>query len=143
MNDDEFLAGFEACTLDRSVWTHEAHVRMAWLYLGHYSLTEATQRAQSGIRKLNTVFTAAQPAKPSSNGQDPQGGYHDTITVAFVRLIAARFRDGESFETFRDRNPDLFDRTLTALHRHYTKDCLNSAEARNTFIEPNLEQLPD
>jgi hypothetical protein len=140
MTDDEFLAGFEACTLARPVWTHEAHVRMAWLYLSQYSLAETTERARSGIRKLNASFTSSQPSKPQH--ESSTGGYHDTITVAFVRLIAARFRASDSFDAFRERNPDLFDRTLTALHRHYTKDRLNSAEARINFIEPDLEKLP-
>jgi hypothetical protein len=141
MSDDEFLAGFEACTLARSVWTHEAHVRMAWLYLSRYSLTEAIERAQIGIRKLNAAFIAAQPPKPQRESS-PQGGYHDTITVAFVRLIAARFRGDDTFETFHNLNPDLFDRTLTSLHRHYTQELLNSPEARIKFIEPDLEKLP-
>ena len=33
MTDDEFLAAFEAAAIPRKDWTHEAHVRMAWLYL--------------------------------------------------------------------------------------------------------------
>jgi hypothetical protein len=148
MNDDEFLAGFEACTLARPEWTHEAHVRMAWLYLTRYPLSEALERVRSGIRQLNDTFSKAEPVQEQSRfpcGQRPKqsGGYHDTITVAFVRLIAARLRDDDTFLAFRDRNPDLFDRTLTALLRHYTKKRLHSAKAKRTFIEPDLEKLPE
>ena len=31
MTDDEFLVAFEAAAIARKDWTHEAHVRMAWL----------------------------------------------------------------------------------------------------------------
>ncbi len=147
MNDDEFLAGFEACTLARSEWTHEAHVRMAWLYLTRYPLSEALKRVRSGIQQLNDTFSKAETVQEQSRppcGHQPKqsGGYHDTITVAFVRLIAARLRDDDTFLAFRDRNPDLFDHTLTALLRHYTKKRLHSAKAKRTFIEPDLRKLP-
>jgi hypothetical protein len=134
MSDDDFLAGFEACTLARPEWTHEAHIRMAWLYLTRLPFVEALERVRSGIQQLNATF---------SKGESRQSdGYHDTITVASVRVIAARLRGGDTFPVFRDRNPDLFDRTLIALLRHYTKERLHSAEAKRTFIEPDLLKLP-
>jgi hypothetical protein len=68
-------------------------------------------------------------------------GYHETITVAFVRVIASRMEGGD-YPTFRERNPELFDRTLTALLRHYTKERLHSPEARRAFIEPDVKPLP-
>ena len=129
MTDDEFLAAFEACRLERKAWTHEAHVRMAWLYLTRLPFDEALQRVRSGIQKLN-----AKIGSPD--------GYHETITVAFVRVIASRLRVGEVYETFRDRHPDLLDRTLSALLRHYTKERLHSPEARKAFITPDREELP-
>lgn len=147
MSDEEFLAGFEACSLTRPEWTHEAHVRMAWLYLTRLSLAESLERVRSGIRQLNATFQKAKssqvlPQYRCWSGPKQQDGYHDTITVAFVRLIASRLRDDDTFLAFRDRNSDLFDHKLTALFRHYTKERLYSPEARQTFIEPDLEKLP-
>ena len=72
---------------------------------------------------------------------DPNG-YHETITVAFVRVIAARLAPGEDFPAFRARNPDLLDRTLAALLRHYTKELLHSPEARKAFVAPDVQTLP-
>jgi hypothetical protein len=153
MTDDEFLTAFQACTLTRPQWTHEAHVRMAWLYLTRLPFVEALDRVRTGIRKLNDrigqpLITHRAPSQYSckttrvtgSTG-DPNG-YHETITVAFARLIASRVRLGEDFPAFRDRNPDLFDRTLPALLRHYSKERLWSPEARRWFIEPDVEMLP-
>jgi hypothetical protein len=138
MSDDEFLIAFERCTLYRSQWTHEAHLRMAWLYLNRYSLGESIERARNGIRRLNSFFQII----AGSLGQEPKDGYHDTITVAFVRLIASRLKINETFLEFRDRNLDLFDRKLTALLQFYSNDLLHSLTAKEQFTEPNLRKLP-
>lgn len=129
MSDDEFLAAFETVTFTRPEWTHEAHVRMAWLYLTRWPLGDALKRVRAGIQKLN-----AKIGSPD--------GYHETITVAFVRVMAVRLVPGEMYPAFRERNPDLFDRTLAALLRHYTKELLHSAPARRAFVEPDVEALP-
>jgi len=153
MTDDEFLAAFQACTLTRPQWTHEAHVRMAWLFLTRLPFVTALDRIRTGIRKLNDrigqpLITHRAPPQHScktvrSTGSsgDPNG-YHETITVAFARVIASRVRLGEDFAAFRDRNADLFDRTLPALLRHYSKERLWSPEARRWFIEPDVAMLP-
>lgn len=129
MTDDDFLAAFEAAAIPRPEWTHEAHVRMAWLYVTRFPTAQALGLVRTGIRKLN-----ARIGSPD--------GYHETITVAFVRVIASRRERDEDYPTFRGRNPDLFDRTLTALLRHYTKDRLHSPEARRAFVEPDVAALP-
>ena len=129
MSDDDFLAAFEACAFARPEWTHEAHVRMAWLFLTRLPFDAALDRVRRGIQKLN-----AKIGSPD--------GYHETITVAFVRIIASRLRPGEGYSAFRDRNPDLIDRTLPAPLRHYSKERLWSPEARWGFIEPDVVELP-
>lgn len=153
MTDDEFLLAFQACTFTRPQWTHEAHVRMAWLYLTRLPFVVALDRIRIGIRKLNAKI--GQPAvthrapprhrcsasRVSRSTGDPNG-YHETITVALTRIIASRVRLGEDYPAFRDRNPDLFDRTLPVLFRHYTKERLWSPEARGRFIEPDAAELP-
>jgi hypothetical protein len=148
MTDDEFLRAFEACTFTRPEWTHEAHVRMAWLYLTRLPFVEALDRIRRGIRKLNARIgqppvTHRAPTRPRcitarslpASPDDPNG-YHETITVALTRIIAARGRPGEEYAAFRERNPDLFDRKLPALFRHYSLTLIGSPEARGRFEEP-------
>ncbi|MBN9122860.1 MAG: hypothetical protein J0I06_27600 [Planctomycetes bacterium] len=148
MTDDEFLCAFERCTLARKDWTHEAHVRMAWLYAMRIpSAGEVLDRVRGGIKKLNAVFVRRQqvlcralPSKP----KDPRGldGYHETITVAFVTLIASRVEPGEDFAAFRGRNPDLFDSKLSVLLKHYSPERLFSPAAKVELLAPDLEPLP-
>lgn len=129
MSDDEFLAAFEACTIPKADWTHEAHVRMAWLYLSRLPFADALQKVRTGIQRYNR-----------SLGNTT--GYHDTITVAFVRVIAHRMQDGEGYTAFRERHPDVLDRKLPALLRYYTEARLKSAEATERFVDPDREPLP-
>jgi hypothetical protein len=153
MTDDEFLLAFEACTFTRPEWTHEAHVRMAWLYLSRKSFTEALDLIRRGIWKLNKRigqpltthrapdrYVCRSPQHRFANG-DPNG-YHETITVALTRIIASRIHFGEDFAAFRDRNPDMFDRKLPTLFQHYSLAFLWSPEARCRFEEPDLCELP-
>jgi hypothetical protein len=148
MSDDEFLRAFEGCQLDRKDWTHESHVRMAWLYLMRIeSDMDVFDHVRSGIKKLNAEFTYRQQlsgVRLPAKAPDPRGldGYHETITIAFVTVIAARIKSGEDFAAFRDRNPDLFDRKFPALLKHYSPERLFSSPAKMVFLEPDLEPLP-
>jgi hypothetical protein len=153
MSDKEFLEQFESRTLDRKEWTHEAHIRMAWLYLKRSdSYRRARSRIRSGIKKLNAAFEArladpcgaiAPPEASAMPADEPKRvGYHETITTAFVRLIAVRIRSGETYTKFQSRNVDLFDGKLSALMSHYSAGLLFSEEARTSFVEPDLARLP-
>ena len=54
MSDDEFLEAFEECRIPKAEWTHEAHVRMAWLYLRRRPLDEVVPIVREGIRRYNS-----------------------------------------------------------------------------------------
>lgn len=129
MSDDDFLAAFEACTISKADWTHAAHVRMAWLYLSRLPFPAAVQSARSGISKYNR-----------SLGNTT--GYHDTVTVAAVAVIAARMTAGETYPAFRTRNPDLFGNLMSVLRGYYSDARIKSAEAAAVFVEPDISPLP-
>jgi hypothetical protein len=132
MTDDEFLTAFEELRLPRILWTHEAHVRMAWLYLRQRPLDEVIPIVRRGIQRYNASLGNAE-------------GYHETITVASLVLIDHRLgsQAGKgSFADFREVNPDLFDRNLSALLVYYSREILFSNQARQAFVEPDLFPLP-
>src|SRR4051794_30838995 len=98
MTDDEFVRGFEDCTLPNSAFHHRDHVRLAWVYLRRHPALEALTRFTIGLQRFATF-----------NGHP--GLYHETITWAYLFLIHERMADapeGEIFEAFAARNPDLF-----------------------------------
>lgn len=133
LDDASLLRAFEARAIARPDWTHRAHVRVGACYALGLPLEDATDAMRRGIRALN-----------AANGVEdtPTNGYHETVTVAWVRLLAhavAVHRPADSVELL-DRAPELLDRAL--LLRHYSRSRLDSPEARAAFALPDLSVLP-
>jgi len=133
-DDAAFLGRFEACTIPLAEWTHRSHLRVAWTYLRHYGLEEATRRMREGIRRYN----AAQ-GLPDALDQ----GYHETLTVAWLRIIDAMIKcHGPEADatTFLEKHTQLHSRVLLRLY--YSRERLLSWEAKRQFVEPDLAPLP-
>ena len=113
---------FEAGDADQP-FDHCAHTHIAWCYLERFALLDAVAR-----------FVAALRAFTKKHGAEAK--YHETVTVAFMLLLADRRRPQEDWPTFRRRNADLIDAGLSALHRYYSPDLLTNDEARRHFTVP-------
>lgn len=131
LSDEQFLAAFEQCLLPKECWTHEAHLRMAWLYVVREPMEQALPRIREGIQRYNASLGNSK-------------GYHETVTQAYTRLIADRVRNcgSTSFDDFKRRHPELLDRANPILARHYRPETLNSDAARAGVVQPDLEPLP-
>lgn len=133
MTDASFVSAFESCTLPAEEWTHEAHIRLAWLKLDRLPYLAALDHIRRGIRCYNDAVLKKALA------------YHETITVAYTRLIAderSRLKSGHTFDDFKKANPLLLDRKLGALLRHYRNETLFSSVARAEFVLPDICPLP-
>ena len=105
--------------------SHEAHVRVARLYVQQLSLGSAIDRFTDELRR----YTAAHGASEK---------FHFTISVAFLLVIRARLAtapEHETFAAFIARNPDL--RSARCLDSFYTKEALASSLARTDFVFPD------
>jgi hypothetical protein len=131
MTDSEFLTAFETKTLPRPLWTHAAHLRMAYLYLNVASYADALPRICDGIRAYNAA-------------QGNFTGYNETVTVAFARLVAGRLneRPALTFADFERENADLFADGLHVLLRWYSYPVWKNPASREQFLEPDKEPLP-
>ena len=87
---------FEAGVIDPSLFDHEAHVYVAWLYLKAFERDEAMGRFDAALRRLTRKIGATEK-------------YNAMITWLFLKLIAERARENETWPAFRARNVDLFD----------------------------------
>jgi len=134
MNDKEFLRQFEAAIIPASQWHHREHIRVAYLYLTRFQQSIAIERIISGIKALNTAQKV-----PDSIDR----GYHDTITQAWIRLVQCtldEFGPAESADAFMDKQTQLLSKR--ALLFFYSRERIMSAEAKASFIEPDLAPLP-
>ena len=130
--DRQLLTAFENCTLPKAQWTHQAHVRVAFLYIRDHGLTRAIDHMRAGLQALS-----AARGVPDSAGR----GYHETITLAFLHLIAAAHQTAPctTSEQFCHRFPDLLKKSI--LQNYYSQEKITSPQAKTNFLEPDLAPL--
>ena len=129
-SDWEFLNAFESCALPAAQFRHRDHVRLAFIYLTRHDLDTALDLMRSGLHRF-----LAHAGAPASK-------YHETITRAWLLAVQHFMREAgaiTSFEEFAARSPRLF--APGAMETHYTRELLESNEARRRFIEPDLEPI--
>jgi hypothetical protein len=134
MDDPTLLREFASCALPREEWSHRLHVRMGYLFLRDHPFDEALDRLRAGLQRYNRAHGVA---------DDLTSGYHETLTVAWLRLIASRMAGmprGLDSDSFCGEHPDLLDRPL--LRRFYSPGRIASWEAKRRFVEPDLRELP-
>jgi hypothetical protein len=134
MNDALFQQAFEATTFPAENWHHREHVKIAYIYLRTFPFDEALNCVRAGIQALNA----------SQNVPDEPGrGYHETMTQAWLRIVhcmLCEFGPSETADVFVDTHAQLLSKR--ALLLFYSRDKLLSAEAKRTFVEPDLTTLP-
>lgn len=128
--DLNFLRRFENCEVTEDEWTHKAHVYVAWTLAMTNTAHTAEERLRAGILRHNSEVL----------GRPEQ--YHETVTLAFARIIRARMRGDEAWGDFLRRNRDLLAADEPILLNYYSPGRLFSADARARFVEPDRENLP-
>jgi hypothetical protein len=131
---DEIVNGFLERRLDKSLWTHEAHIVTAIWHIRQFDAEDALCRLRSGIIAYNL----------SVGGENTgQSGYHETLTVFWWEVIR-RFVAGYKGNAYRDVCLAFLRSPLAAKDfpfRFYSKEYLLSAKARSRFTEPDLEEI--
>jgi hypothetical protein len=123
---DDLLDRFIDTTLPADEFHHRQHVEVAWLFVRRHGMPAAIAEFSSAIKR----FARAKGAT---------GLYHETITWAFLFVIAERQarQSAEVFTDFAEANPDLLSWKPSVLDRYYSKELLASDLARQTFLMPD------
>lgn len=122
---DALLDRFVDTTLPSDEFHHEQHVHVAWMFIRRYGMPAALGEFTTAIKR----FAAAKGAN---------GLYHETITWAFLLLIAERQArtPAQTWEAFAAANPDLLCWKPSVLERYYSSEVLKSDLARQVFVMP-------
>jgi hypothetical protein len=125
MTDEELVQAFESGALPSEAFPHAAHVRVAWWYVRRYPILTALARFRTALQRF-----AAGKGKPER--------YHETITIAYMLLIAERLASSRelAWDEFAARNGDLLQWQPSVLAQFYSEDALASARAREVFVLP-------
>ena len=127
----DLVRSFEEATISRDDWKHAEHLIVALYYVSHFDVETATNKMRKGILNLlangfNVDLTKEMP-------------YHETITVFWIRTVAA-FNASSNGKRISDKINEmvaLFDKDY--LLRFYRRDFLFSDKARAEFVEPDLQ----
>ena len=109
---------------DPAHFPHREHVRMAYEMLSRHDFPETVLHYSRALRAMT-----ARVGKPEA--------FHQTLTVAFLALIAERMEGGPAgdFGAFVQAHPELLEKGVLA--RWYGTERLASAAARRTFLLPD------
>jgi hypothetical protein len=129
---EALVRAFEACTLPRHEWTHREHLTVALWYLRRLDHSDATALIRQGIKRFN-----------ASHGN--LAGYHETITLAWIALIARFLSEREPGQPLAVLAADLLlecgDKDY--LLQHYSRERLLSDQARHAWLPPDLAGTED
>ena len=90
----------------------------------------ALERIRRGILRYNTEVLLRRHK------------YHETVTVAFARIVCDRMDSMETWEQFTVRIDDIPDPKVPVLMNYYSGNRHFSDEARRTFVKPDIRALP-
>jgi hypothetical protein len=117
----------ERCLLAKNEFHHRDHLAVAVVYLYAGDFSSALERMRASL----THFAAHHGLS---------GLYHETLTCFWLQQVEKRLdRQLPLCECTQRIQESLADKALPL--RFYSKDVLNSAEARTQWIEPDLQPV--
>ncbi len=130
LSDIEFARQFENLHLNPEWFTHEAHLRLAWIYSYIYDIEKAINKFRNGIHSFDSKY-----------GDGTK--YHETITIFLIKLVYEREKTSSSltFDKFKERNLDLFQCYRDLISAYYSFDIAKDRNAKLEFIAPDLKNL--
>nr|WP_294945265.1 hypothetical protein [uncultured Mucilaginibacter sp.] len=130
LNNQEFLRQIETVTIDPELFNHEAHIRMAWLYLNEFEKDTALGRISAGIKGIDAKYAGGMK-------------YHHTITMVFANSMVALMQGKihKTWQEFVAANAGI-GISKSFLAEYYSDDLLYSEEAKAGFVMPDNKPLP-
>jgi len=127
LTDNEFEEQFQACTLSPAIFSHEAHLRLAWIHITKYGIDRAVTNITEQLLKFVDYVGAA-------------GKYNKTVTVAAIKAVNHFIgrSNADSFHDFIRKNSRLKFNFKELMSAHYQTDIFKSDIARQQYLEPDL-----
>ncbi len=127
LTDLEFEKQFAYGDLDPVSFSHEAHLRLAWIYINKYGEDSACEIICDQI--LNFATKHGDPEK-----------FNKTVTIAAIKAVNHFIQKSNStnFIDFIQEFPRLKYNFKELLDFHYGFDIFNSESAKKEYLEPDL-----
>lgn len=127
LSDKEFVQQFNDCTLNPEIFSHEAHLRLAWINIHQYGIEQAETNIQYQLQQ----FVAFVGVKDK---------YNTTLTIAAIKAVFHFMLKSQSnnFKDFIVEFPQLKNNFKGLMSSHYSFDIYHAAAAKNNYLAPDL-----
>ena len=127
LTDTEFETQFQNCSLDPAIFTHEAHLRLAWIHITKYGAEIAIDNIRSQLQNFVDSLGA-------------KNKYNETVTVAATKAVYHFILKSKTnnFKDFITENSRLKTNFKELLAFHYQTDIFNSPTAKEKYLVPEL-----
>ncbi|MEO1518741.1 MAG: hypothetical protein AAFV95_27250 [Bacteroidota bacterium] len=127
LSDQEFERQFRDGEFPPAQFSHEAHLRLAWIHIRKYGLGQARENVEQQLQR----FVAAAGASDK---------YHATLTRAAVHAVGhfVKRSDETTFEKFLLDCPQLKNNFRGLINSHYSFDIFQSDKAKAEYVQPDV-----
>ncbi len=127
LSDEQFIHQFATCTLNPKLFSHEAHIRLAWIHIRKYGEQIAIDHICDQIRAFDQTF---------GDGSK----YNETVTVAAIKAVNHFIQrsKADTFIAFIQEFPRLKTNFKDLMACHYGFDIFNDTRAKKKYLAPDL-----
>lgn len=127
LSDQEFEEQFETITLAPRLFTHEAHIRLAYIHIQKYGAPQAEENMCIQIKRFATHFGDTEK-------------FNKTVTIAAVKAVYHFLQKSTSntFSDFIKEFPQLITKFKDLLSAHYGFNVFADPKAKKEFVDPDL-----
>jgi hypothetical protein len=127
LSDTEFTSQFSNCTLNAELFSHEAHLRLAWILIHSLGLEQAEELIQIQLQSFVANLGATDK-------------YHKTVTIVAMKAVSHFMKQSKTtnFKSFIVENSKLKTHFKELVNSHYSIDIFKSSKAKAEFLKPDL-----
>jgi hypothetical protein len=127
---ERLVEAFENGSLAPAEFSHHAHMTVAMWYLQKYPFADAVDRMRSTTKHF------------AERHQQHQL-YNETITLFWMKLLDHLLKRADPAASLPDTVQEIITRwgSMGFVFKHYSKEHVNSAEAKQSWVEPDLLPL--
>jgi hypothetical protein len=127
-SDEVYEQKFRECTFPPLYFSHEAHLRLAYIHLENYGLEQSIKNMCTQIYDFAIKYGATMK-------------FNATVTYAALQIMN-QYRNKGISDNFPDlmlEFPHLLKNFKAEIQKHYSWDVFRSPEAKSKIHQPDLE----
>ncbi|WP_405564318.1 hypothetical protein [Polaribacter sp. Asnod6-C07] len=128
ISDAEFETQFTENTFKPLWFTHEAHLRLAWIYITKYRKEIALEKYSKQLQDFANKYNA-------------EGKYNATVTFASIQIMDAFIQNSDAydFQDFINEFSQLKSNFKEIISTYYSGDVFTLKEAKQQVLQPDLK----